>query len=136
MSNPKGVSYRTSAATTASIFGGLAACLWGAPELINLLFGIEAADASEVIMARAGVLFAAFASLLWASRNEPPSYLRTQIAFAVVLAMLGLVLFGMVELFAQRVGAGITFAMAVEVLIAGLFLPHAKGSSDLPPSEN
>ncbi|MEO0636976.1 MAG: hypothetical protein AAFY73_10040 [Pseudomonadota bacterium] len=108
------------------MFAILAASLWGAPGLVATLLGTEDGAAAQVIMGRAGVLFAAFASLLWASRNEPPSYLRTQLAFAIVLAMLGLVLFGLIELFAQRVGPGITFAMAVEILIAGLFLPHAK----------
>ncbi|MEM1364530.1 MAG: hypothetical protein AAGH82_02160 [Pseudomonadota bacterium] len=131
MSKPNSLSYRTSAAFAATVFAVLAACLWGAPDVLHTVLGLEGTDDAELVMGRAGVLFAAFASLLWASRSEEPSYLRTQIAFSVLLAMLGLVLFGLVEWLSGRVGPGIAFAIAVELLIASMFLPHAKGGDTM-----
>lgn len=136
LSKPSGVSYQRAATVGAAVFAAVAALLWGGGDLLLLLFSLEPSVTADIMMGRAGVLFVAFASLLWASRTAPPSALRRQVAFSVVLAMLGLVLFGMIEWLSGRVGAGITLAIGVELLVVALFLPHAQQTGDENSSES
>ena len=113
--------FRRLAEISATLCGALSIALILVPGLFEHLFGLDPSVAGEVMARRSGVLFAPLALILWTVRDLPEGELRHNFATAVFVMMSGLVLLGIGEWLAGRVGPGIFLAVAVAAVLAVLY---------------
>ena len=113
--------FRRLAEISATLCGALSIALILVSGLFEHLFGLDPSVAGEVMARRSGVLFAPLALILWTVRDLPEGELRHNFATAVFVMMSGLVLLGIGEWLAGRVGPGIFLAVAVAAVLAVLY---------------
>ncbi|MFM7443058.1 MAG: hypothetical protein ACKO2N_03955 [Tabrizicola sp.] len=109
---------------TAVLFGGLCLGLLLVPGLFAAVFGLDPSTGAEVMARRAGMVFAGLAPLYLALSRVTDPDLQRGIARASLLMMAGLVLLGLLEWFAGRVGPGILFPVVIEAILVIGYAPH------------
>lgn len=107
---------------TAYLAFALCAGLLIAPGLFVTLFGLEPSLGGEVMARRAGVLFAPIGLIyLQLGKSNDPQLRRALLSAGTVL-MVPMGLLGLTELLLGRAGPGILVAVAVEAVLALLYL--------------
>jgi hypothetical protein len=112
--------------TTASI-ASIVAFLLGAGYLLigGLVMGrwqIQMSDSVLLIGRRIGALYVGLSVIFLLARSAPVSVARTALSAGTAVALSILVVLGIVELLAGRVGPGISVSIAIEALLAIAFV--------------
>lgn len=110
-------------------FAALSATLLIWPAFVHWLFQIGSDPDTDLMSRRAGVLFAGLAVLIWNARLEGDSPLRRTVCLALIVAMGGMAILGLIELLRGAMGIGVLIAVTVELFFAARLFPFYRGAA-------
>lgn len=112
------IRFRVLSITAASISCLLFLTLLLVPQLIFMLFEIEATASASFLARRAAMLFLGYAVITYVSRNAEHSSARQAISLGLAATWVSLAVLGVFELVRGVAGFGILLAIGAELLLA------------------
>jgi hypothetical protein len=116
------LTFRSLAILAAAVCFSLAGIWLLAPSLLLSLWDVQDSYPVELMARRGAALFLGIAVMFLSARNAEPSVGRLSLVRGLVVGCLMLACLGILELATGHAGVGILLAVAVELLIAGLFV--------------
>ena len=114
--------YRITAIVTSILCLVLFAIFLVAPGTYSELYGITGDRGGEFLGRRASAMFLGLAAILWLTRNEPISTVRSAISYGIAFVFAGIAFTGLFEFGRGNANFSIVIAAVGELVIAFVFL--------------